>query len=92
MRTSEVEIASDVFSPFPESLYQSHNPVPRQLTNLATQLPFPAIRLQWALLVWIHLKQIAIETKKTVYHLKYGLLADYLRQQLKSPTIQVTFA
>jgi hypothetical protein len=45
-----------------------------------------------AILVWIRLKQVAYETKKTVYHLKHGLLADYLRQQLKSPAIQITFA
>jgi hypothetical protein len=45
-----------------------------------------------AILVWVHLKQVANETKKTVYHLKHGLLSDYLRQQLKSPAIQMTFA
>jgi hypothetical protein len=38
------------------------------------------------------LKQVANETKRTVYRLKHGLLSDYLRQQLKSPTIQMTFA
>lgn len=45
-----------------------------------------------AILVWIRLKQVAHETKKTVYQLKHGLLSDYLRQQLKSPAIQMTFA
>ena len=45
-----------------------------------------------AILVWVRLKQVANETKKTVYHLKHGLLSDYLCQQLKSPTIQMTFA
>jgi len=42
--------------------------------------------------VWIRLKQVTNETKKTVYHLKHGLLADHLRQQLKSPAIQISFA
>jgi hypothetical protein len=45
-----------------------------------------------AILVWVRLKQVANETKKTVYHLKHGLLSDYLRQQLKSPAILMTFA
>lgn len=45
-----------------------------------------------AILVWVRLKQVAHETKKTVYRLKHGLLSDYLRQQLKSPAIQMTFA
>jgi len=45
-----------------------------------------------AILVWVRLKQVANETKKTVYHLKHGLLADYLRQQLKSPAIHMTSA
>jgi hypothetical protein len=40
-----------------------------------------------AILVWVH-----NETKQTVYHLKPGLLSDYLRQQLKSPAIQMIFA
>jgi hypothetical protein len=45
-----------------------------------------------AILVWIRLNQVAHDTKQTVYHLKHGLLSDYLRHQLKSPTIQMTFA
>jgi len=45
-----------------------------------------------AILVWVRLKQVANGTKKTVYHLKHGLLSDYLRQQLKSPAIQMSFA
>jgi hypothetical protein len=45
-----------------------------------------------AILVWIRLKQVANETKQTVYRLKHGLLSDYLRQQLKSPAIQMPFA
>jgi hypothetical protein len=45
-----------------------------------------------AILVWVRLKQVATETKQTVYHIKHDLLSDYLRQQLKSPSIQMTFA
>jgi hypothetical protein len=45
-----------------------------------------------AILVWVHLKQVATDTQQTVYRLKHGLLSDYLRQQLKSPAIQLSFA
>jgi len=45
-----------------------------------------------AILVWVRLKQVANETKQTVYRLKHELLSEYLRQQLKSPAIQMTFA
>lgn len=45
-----------------------------------------------AVLVWVRLKQVADETHQTVYRLKHALLSEYLRQQLKSPTIQMTFA
>ena len=45
-----------------------------------------------AILVWVRLKQVANETQQTVYRLKHELLSDYLRQQLKSPAIQMTFA
>jgi hypothetical protein len=44
------------------------------------------------ILVWIRLKQVANEMKKTFYHLKHGLLADYLRQQLKLPAIHMMSA
>ena len=45
-----------------------------------------------AILVWVRLKQVAHETGRTIYQVKHGLLADYLRQQLRSPTIKMTFA
>jgi hypothetical protein len=48
--------------------------------------------IAYAILVWVRLKQVANQTRQTVYHLKYELLSDYLRQQLKSPAIQMTFA
>lgn len=45
-----------------------------------------------AILVWVRLKQVAYETHQTIYQVKHGLLDDYLRQQLKSPTIQMRLA
>ena len=45
-----------------------------------------------AILVWVRLKQVAHETKRTVYQVKHGLLSDYMRQQLKSPAISMTLA
>jgi hypothetical protein len=45
-----------------------------------------------ALLVWIRLKELAIQTGRTVYQLKHGLLDDYLIQQLKNPSIKMAHA
>jgi len=45
-----------------------------------------------AMLVWVRLKQVALETSKTVYRVKHDLLDDYLRQQLKLPSIQMRLA
>ncbi len=45
-----------------------------------------------AMLVWVRLKQVAHETDQTIYQVKHGLLSEYLRQQLKSPTIKMQFA
>jgi hypothetical protein len=45
-----------------------------------------------AILVWVRLKQVAQETEQTVYKVKRGLLSDYMRQQLKSPTISMVLA
>jgi len=39
-----------------------------------------------AILVWVRLKEIAYQTKRTIYDLKNSLLDDYLIQQLKPPT------
>lgn len=43
--------------------------------------------LSASMLVWVCLKQLAYQTKQTVYQLKHGLLSDYLRQQLRTPAI-----
>jgi hypothetical protein len=44
------------------------------------------------MLVWIRLKQVAYETAQTIYQVKHGQLSDYLRQQLKSPSIKMLLA
>ena len=45
-----------------------------------------------AILVWVRLKQVATDTQRTIYQVKHDLLSDYLRQQLKSPSIQMHLA
>ncbi len=45
-----------------------------------------------ALLVWVSLNHLAAQTGRTLYQLKYGLLDDYLCQQLKNPSIHMTLA
>jgi hypothetical protein len=45
-----------------------------------------------AILVWIRLKQVAQQSQCTIYQVKNGLLSDYLRQQLRSPTILMSLA
>ena len=39
-----------------------------------------------AFLVWVHLMRQAHKTGQTLYQVKYGLISEYLCQQLKSPT------
>jgi len=68
----------------------------KQLTGLeGCQCPKARIvrnHIACSILAWIRLKQVANQTKQTVYRLKHELLSDYLRQQLKSPTIHMSFA
>lgn len=45
-----------------------------------------------SILVWVRRKQVAAETGRTLYQVKHDLLSDYLRQQLKSPTVQMCLA
>ena len=45
-----------------------------------------------ALLVWVRLKQVAHETQRTLYQVKQDLLSDYMRQQLRSPSVQMLLA
>ena len=45
-----------------------------------------------AFLVWVRLKELATQTGRTVYQVKYGLLDEYLIQQLKNPSLTMSFA
>jgi hypothetical protein len=45
-----------------------------------------------ALLVWVRLKALAVQTGRTVYQLKHGLLDDYLVQQLRNPSLKMMLA
>jgi SRSO17 transposase len=40
-----------------------------------------------AMLVWLCVKELADKAEKTIYQLKQGLLSDYLKQQMRNPTI-----
>jgi hypothetical protein len=45
-----------------------------------------------ALLVWVRLKELAVQTGRTIYQLKHGLLDDYLIQQLQNPALKMVLA
>ena len=45
-----------------------------------------------AIAVWVRLKQLATASGQTVYQIKQGLLRDYLIQQLKQPSVKMSFA
>ena len=45
-----------------------------------------------AVLVWIRLTSLARSSLTNVYQLKKSLLSDYLRQELRSPSISMAFA
>jgi Transposase DDE domain len=45
-----------------------------------------------AMLVWNHLKRLAFQAGKTIYQRKLGLLSDYLKSQLKNPSIPMNLA
>ena len=45
-----------------------------------------------AMLVWVRLKSVARQTHQTIYQVKHGLLSDYLRQQLRNPSISMSLA
>jgi len=45
-----------------------------------------------AMLVWCRFKELAYETGRTVYQIKFGQLSDYLIQQLKSPSVKMALA
>jgi hypothetical protein len=41
-----------------------------------------------AILIRVRLKQVAIETQRTIYRVKHDLLDEYLCQQLKPPDVK----
>jgi hypothetical protein len=45
-----------------------------------------------AVLVWIRLTELARKSLTNVYQLKRGMLSDYLRQELRSPSVRMAFA
>lgn len=45
-----------------------------------------------ALPVWCRFKELAYETGRTVYQIKFGQLSEYLIQQLKTPSVKMAFA
>ncbi len=45
-----------------------------------------------AVLVWVYLMEKAYETEQTLYQVKDGMFSDFLRQQLKSPTLKMDIA
>jgi hypothetical protein len=45
-----------------------------------------------ALLVWVRLQQVAEATRQTIYGVKHGQLRDYLRTQLRTPSVPMVFA
>jgi len=45
-----------------------------------------------AFLVWVRRKALAVQTGRTVYQLKHGLLDDYLFPQLRNPSLRMVLA
>ena len=45
-----------------------------------------------AMLVWRRLAQVARDTGRTIYQVKFGMLDDYMRQELRSPSVAMSFA
>ena len=45
-----------------------------------------------AMLVWRRLAQVARDTGPTIYQVKFGMLDDYMRQELRSPSVAMSFA
>lgn len=45
-----------------------------------------------AVLVWVRLADIARQTKRTLYQVKHEMLDDFLRRELKNPSVPMRFA
>jgi hypothetical protein len=94
MEQDNVEVVQDVCG-FRWKIEQFHRET-KQLTgiegNQCRKARIVRNHIGCAILVWIRLKQVAVETQSTVYQVKHGLLSDYLRQQLKSPSVHMCLA
>ena len=94
MEQDNLEIVQDVCG-FRWKVEQFHRET-KQLTGLegnqCRKARIVRNHIGCAILVWVRLKQVAVETQRTVYQVKHGLLSDYLRQQLKSPSVHMYLA
>jgi len=94
MQQDNVEVVQDVCG-FRWKVEQFHRET-KQLTgiegNQCRKARIVRNHIGCAILVWVRLKQVAVDTHKTVYQVKHGLLSDYLRQQLKSPSVHMRLA
>ncbi len=45
-----------------------------------------------AILVWVQLNRYANQASTTIYQLKEGLLSDYMKKELRNPTLKVSLA
>ena len=45
-----------------------------------------------AILVWVRLKDLAYQTKRTVYQIKHSMLSEYMVRQLRTPTVKMALA
>jgi hypothetical protein len=59
---------------------------------LCRKARIPRHHIACALLVWSRLKSLAYQTRRTVYQIKHEMLSDYLIEQLKHPSVQMTLA
>ncbi|MFB2976991.1 transposase [Microseira sp. BLCC-F43] len=68
----------------------------KQLTGIESrpsrQASLQRNHIACAMLVWLRLKDLAYKTGQTVYQIKYGLLSNYLIQQLKHPSLAMSLA
>ena len=94
MEQDNVEVVQDVCG-FRWKVEQFHRET-KQLTgiegNQCRKARIVRNHIGCAILVWVRLKQVAVETHRTVYQVKHGMLSGYLRQQLKSPSVQMHLA
>ena len=43
-------------------------------------------------LAWVRLKTLTYEIGQTVYQIKYGMLSQYMIEQLRSPSVKMALA